>query len=120
MTLRVGWTGLDRHEVLYLADAFRVEEARDQDVRVGKVICLWALACGRGAAWIRRPDHRRVGTHELERGNAEEAAQIGVEQCRKDARRIEVGTAVPVDRAVDGDQRDRVEIADDAVLPIGG
>ena len=88
---------LDRHEVLHLADPVGVEQARDQDVRVGEVELLRPRAGVRGR-------------------DAVAAAAVGVEDRGEDARRVEARAAVPVDRAVGGDERDGVQVADDAVL----
>ena len=114
--LPFGRTRLDRHEVLHLADAVGVEEARDQDVRVREVQLLvvappLAIRAGDDAS-----QHRCLRAHDLDRCDAEEAAAVCVEQGGEDARRVEARAAVPVDRAVDGHQRDRVQITDDAVL----
>ena len=89
--------GGDRHEVLDLCDAVGGEEARDQDVRVREVELL------DGAVLVRRAD-------------AEVAAALPVENCAEDARRVEAGAAVPVDRAVRPDERDGVKVSDHAVL----
>ena len=61
---------VDRHEVLDLADAVLVEEARDQDVRVREVELLRRPALGR-------------------RARSEVAAALGVEDRAEDARRVE-------------------------------
>ena len=87
----------DRHEVLQLADSDRGQEARDEDVRVGEVELL------DGADAERRRDPIA-------------AALLSVEDRPEDARRVEPRAAVPVDRAVGADERDRAQIADDAVL----
>ena len=91
---------VDRHEVLHLAHAVGRQEARDEDVRVGEVELL------RGVLGVRRRD-------------PVEAALVGVEDRREDARGVEPLGAVPVDRPVGADQGNGVEIADDAVLGDG-
>ena len=88
---------VDRHEVLHLADAVLGEEARDEDV----------ASPGSRAAW--RPSPRR-------RAQRVEAALVLVEDRAEHARRVERRAAVPVDRAVGADERDRVQVADEAVL----
>ena len=88
---------VDRHEVLHLADPALGEEARDEDVRVGEVELLRVPVVGVGA--------QRV-----------EAALLLVEDRPEHARGVERGAAVPVDRPVGADERDRVEVADQPVL----
>ena len=88
---------LDRHEVLHLADPVGIERARDQDVRVREVQLL-------------RP---RAG---VGGSDAVVPTAVGVEDRGEDARRVEARAAVPVDRPVRGDERDRVQVADDAVF----
>ena len=88
---------LDRHEVLDLADACRREETGDEDVRVREV------------ELFRRPVVQR-------RSDPVEAAAVLVEDRAEHARRVEARAAVPVDPSVRADQRDAVQIADDAVL----
>jgi hypothetical protein len=51
--------------------------------------------------------------------DAEQAPAVGVEDRREDARRVEARAAVPVDRPVGADQRDGMQIADQAVLGDG-
>src|SRR5690349_2086504 len=71
----------DRHEVLDLADSLGAEETSDQDVRVREV---QLLAGPTRARWRDLP-----------------AAPVPpIEDGTEDARRIEVRTAVPVDRAL--------------------
>jgi hypothetical protein len=85
------------HEVLHLPHSVRHQESRDQDVGVGEVELLRApaLAVGR---------------------DTEQAPVVGVEDRREDARRVEARAAVPVDRPVGPDERDGVQVADQAVL----
>jgi hypothetical protein len=80
------------HEVLHLPDAVGHQEARDEDVRVREVELLGvpAVAFGR---------------------DAKQAAVVGVQDRRKDARRVKPRAAVPVDRPVGTDQRDGVQVA---------
>ena len=85
------------HEVLHLPHAVRHQEARDQHVGVRKVELLRAPAVPVGR-------------------DTEQAAAVGVEERREDTRRVETRAAVPVDRSVRPDERDRVQIADQAVL----
>ena len=88
---------LDRHEVRHLGHAAVGQEPRQQHVGVGQVQLLV---------------HRIV---ELRR-DLEPAAAIGVEERGKHGRRVERREAEEVDRAVLADQRDGVEVADDAVV----
>ena len=87
----------DGHEVLQLAHSHGSQEARDEDIRVREVELL------DGAD----PERRR---------DAVPTAAVLVENRSEDARRVEARAAVPVDRAVGPDERDRAQVADDAVL----
>ena len=49
-------------------------------------------------------------------GDPEQASAVGVEDRRKDARRVKPRTAVPVDRPVGTDERDGVQVTDQAML----
>ena len=89
--------GLDRHEVLHLGDAVRRQEAGDQHVRIREVELLRRTVL----------DDRR---------DAVVAAALTVEDRAEHARRVEARAAVPVDPSVRADERDAVQIADDAVL----
>src|SRR5208337_5133908 len=51
----------------------------------------------------------------VETRDLEEASFVLVENCREDAWRVEVRQAAPVDRTVHAYQRDRMQVADDAV-----
>ena len=88
---------MDGHEVHDLADAFGREEPGDQDVRVGQVHLAAAEGVGGG-------------------GDPEGSSAGVVEDRAEDAGRVEMRKAEPVDRPVQGHQRDRVEVADDAVV----
>ena len=88
------------HEVLHLPHSVGHQEARDEDVGVGQVQLLGAPAVAVGR-------------------DAEQAAVVGVEDRREDARRVEPRAAVPVDRPVGADERDGVQVADQAVLGDG-
>jgi hypothetical protein len=85
------------HEVLHLPHSAGHQEARDEDVGVGQVelLGLPAVAVGR---------------------DPEQAAAVGVEDRREDARRVEARAAVPVDRPVGADEHDGVQVTDQAVL----
>ena len=48
--------------------------------------------------------------------DTEQPPVVGVEDSREDARRVEARTAIPVDRAVGANERDRVQVADQAVF----
>jgi hypothetical protein len=85
------------HEVLHLPHSVGRQEARDEDVGVGEVKLLGAPAVA-----VRR--------------DAEQASVVGIEDGRKDARRVESRAAVPVDRPVGADERDGVQVADQAML----
>src|SRR5262249_24806462 len=86
---------LDRHQVDHFADAVRAEEARHQHVAVGQVHLLV------------------LGL--VEAGDLEEASFLLVENRAKNAGRVEVRQAAPVDRTVHTHQRHRVQVANDAV-----
>ena len=86
---------LDRHEVDHFADPLGAEEARQQHVAVGQVHLLV------------------LGV--VEAGDLEEASFVLVENRGEDAWRVELRQAAPVDRTVHTHQRDRVQVADDAV-----
>jgi hypothetical protein len=86
---------LDRHEVDHFADPLGAEEARQQHVAVGQVHLLV------------------LGL--VEAGDLEEASFVLVENRGEDAWRVELRQAAPVDRTVHAHQRDRVQVADDAV-----
>jgi hypothetical protein len=101
MTLRLLDVFMDRHEVLHLADAVGGQKPRDEHVGVGQVELLDVAAA-------------------VDRCNLEPAALVGVEDAAEDARRIEARRAEPVDRAVGGDQGDRVHVPDHAVVLDGG
>ena len=88
------------HEVLHLPHSVGHQEARDEDVGVGQVELLGAPAVAVGR-------------------DAEQAPAVGVEDRREDARRVEARAAVPVDRPVGADERDGVQVADQAVLGDG-
>jgi hypothetical protein len=88
---------LRRHEVMHLPDSVSHQEPRHEDVSIGQVELLRAPAVPFG-------------------GDSEAAPAVGVEDGPEHARRVEAGAAVPVDRAVGADERDRVQVADQAVL----
>jgi hypothetical protein len=98
-TMAMALTGgaLNRHEVLDLAHPHRRQEAGDEDVRVREVE-LFGRPVRRG------------------RRDSVVAAARAVEDRPEDARRIEARAAVPVDRAAGAHERDRVQVADHAVL----
>ena len=85
------------HEVLHLTDAAGHQEARDENVRVGQVELLGAPALALGR-------------------DAKQAPAVGVEDRREHARRVKARAAVPVDRPVGADERDGVQVADQAVF----
>src|SRR5262249_20349018 len=73
-----------------------------------------------------RQEHVGVGEIELlvrgapeERCDLEAAATLGVDEGRENRRGIEGRQAEEIDGSVHADQGDRVEVADDAVLPDG-
>src|SRR5262249_58919239 len=81
---------------------------------------------GAGGAGKPRQQHGGVGEIELlarrapeERCDLEAPTTLGVDEGREHRRRIEVGQAEEVDGSVRADQRDRVEVADDAVVADG-
>jgi pSer/pThr/pTyr-binding forkhead associated (FHA) protein len=84
------------HEIHDLADELLAEEPRHEHVRVREVHLL--SPGGAGA-----PDR-------------EMAAPVVIEDRGEHGRRVEPGQAEPVDVAVHGDQRGRVQIADDPVV----
>jgi hypothetical protein len=85
------------HEVLHLAHAVGHQEASDEDVGVGQVELFGAPAVAVGR-------------------DAEHAASIGVEDRPKNAGRVKVRAAVPVDRPIGAHQGDGVQVADQTVL----
>ena len=87
----------DRHEVVHLAHPVRGQEPGDQDRRVGQV---------------QLPGHVVVPV----RRDLVEAAPVGVQQRREHAGRVEPGNAEPVERAVAGHQRRRLQVADQPVV----
>ena len=89
-------SGADRHEVLDLQLALLRHEARDEHVGVGQVELLSASAARRAERPV--------------------AAAAGVEKRAEHARRVDARRAVPVDRPLGAHQRDRVQVADHAVL----
>ncbi len=93
LPMRLATRGVDRHEVLDFADAVRREEARDQDVGVGKVELL------------ARPGSRR-------RRDPAKPASALVKQRPDHTRGVKSRAAVPVDRAVGADQRGAVQVAE--------
>ena len=88
---------LHRHEVGDLRHAIGGQEPGEQHVGVGQVKLLV-------------PRRRRAA------GDLEAAAALRVEQRGEHRRRIEAREAHEVDRAVLRDQRDGVQVADDAVV----
>ena len=88
---------LHRHEVGHLGHAVVGQEPGEQHVGVGQVELL-----------VRR-------VVELRR-DLEAAAALGVEEGGEHRRRVEGRQAEEVDRSVLAHQRDRVEVADDAVV----
>jgi len=97
VTRPAGGPRLGHHEVDDLADGFLPLEPGQQDVGVGQVQLL-----GPGVAGAA--------------GEGEIAALAGVEQRAEERGGVEPRRAVPVDRAVSADERDRPQVADDAVL----
>src|SRR5207248_10443193 len=87
----------DGHEVVHLADPVRGHEPGDQDGRVGQV---------------QLPGHVVVPV----RRDLVEAAAVGVQQRGEDAGRVEPGRAEPVEGAVGGHQRGRLQVADQPVV----
>ena len=68
-------------------------------------------------ARARRHDLLEAVAVRIERGrDPKEAATFLVEQGCKNARRVEFGKAHEIDGAVQADERDRVQVADDAVI----
>jgi len=89
-----------RHEVLYFADPFGRQESRNEDVGVREIELLRTPAAALGR-------------------DAEQAPSVGVEDRREDTRRIEPRAAVPVDSPVRTDQRDGVQVTDQAMFGDG-
>jgi hypothetical protein len=87
----------DGHEVVHLADPVRGHEPGDQD---------------RGVGQVQLPGHVVVPV----RRDLVEAAPVGVQQRREHAGRVEPGDAEPVQDAVRGHQRRRLQVADQAVI----
>ena len=87
----------DRHEVLHLTDPGTGEEASDQDIRVREVeLSARPLLAARY--------------------KAEAPTALGIEDCGEYARRVEAGTAVPVDRPFGVHESGCVKITDQPVL----
>src|SRR5262245_55227184 len=86
---------LDRHEVDHFADPLGAKKARQQHVAVGQVHLLV------------------LGL--IEARDLGEASFALIENRGEDAWRVELRKATPVDRTVHAHQRDRVQVADDAV-----
>jgi hypothetical protein len=86
-----------RHEVLDLSHAVGGQQPRAEDVRVGQAELPGAPALALGR-------------------DPKQAPAVGVEDRRKHARRVEPRAAAPVDRPIGTDKRDRVQVADQAVL----
>src|SRR5262249_10023055 len=86
---------LDRHEVDHFADPLAAKKAGQQHVAVGQVHLLV------------------LGL--VEARDLEEASFALIENRGEDAWRVEVRKTTPVDRTVHAHQRDRVQVADDAV-----
>src|SRR5262249_12947363 len=89
---------LDGHEVGHLTDTIRRHKSSDEDVRLRKIHLLSLHG-------------RRVG-----RSNAEEATLLHVEQRAKDTGRIEVRNSAPIYRTVPADERNGLQVADDAIV----
>ena len=87
------------HEVHYLSHPLGAEKACQQDTAVWQVH-LFVLLIVQG-------------------GDLEEAAFLVVQDGRKNTGRVKVWQATPVDRAIDPDQSDSVEIADHPVAFYG-
>ena len=85
------------HEIFQLGDPIRQKEPRNQDV-------------GRRPIELLVPDTVGVG------GNLESAPFFVIEDRSKDAGRVEVWVAVPVDRTVHAHQRNCAHVADDSVI----
>src|ERR1700759_2965689 len=87
----------DRHEILDFAHAVGAQEAGDQDVGVGEVELLARPPAASGC-------------------DPPEPAAGAVEDRREHARRVEIWAAVPVDRAIDADERGGVQVPDQTML----
>ena len=87
----------DGHEVRHFGEAVVGEEPGDEHVRVRQV-------------------HLAVRDLVLHRLDGEAPAPVTVEQRGEDRRRVAAREAAEVDGAVDADERDRVLVADDAVV----
>src|SRR5262249_3714986 len=86
---------LDRHEVDHFADPLGAKKARQQHVAVGQVH-LFVLGL-------------------VEARDLEAATFALIENRGEDAWRVELRKATPINRTVHAHQRDRVQVADDAV-----
>jgi hypothetical protein len=89
--------GADRHIVDDFADAFRGQESRDQDVRLGPIELLMSdfVVCGT---------------------DRESAPLVIVEDRREQTGRVKMRETKPVNRTGFANQRDRAEVADYAVV----
>ena len=89
-------SGADRHVIRHLADAVGIQKTRDQDIRRGPVeLLLVGAVCS---------------------SNLEVAAFLVVQNACENTGGIEMRKAIPVDRTVHPDKRNRVHIADDAIV----
>src|SRR5689334_17855938 len=87
----------DRHEVLNLAHTIRSQKAGNQDIGVREVQLL------------RRPAL-------IYRSYAIATSAARVEDRREDARGVNAGAAVPVDRAISPDQSNAMQVPDQTVI----
>src|SRR5262249_3088460 len=87
----------DGHEIDQLDDALFPHEAGEEHRRVGEIHLLDDVVS------VRWSDRKR-------------AAAAAIQQAGEDTRRVEAWTAVPIDGAVEGYQRRRLQIADETMV----
>src|SRR5579883_73515 len=88
---------LDGHEIGQFRVAIMRSKTRQQNIRIG-IIELLILAGHVGGM------------------DAEEAPFLRVEQCAKDARRVDAWKTIPIDRAILAHQRHRMQIPDNRIV----
>ena len=89
---------LDRHEIGDLTDPCMTQKTRDEDIGGRKIHLLQIYACV------------------LEGSNAEEAALCTIENGSKDAGRVKIRDAAPIDRPILPNQCNGIQITNEPVV----
>src|SRR6266567_4818813 len=89
---------LNGHEISNLTYTLNGEEACDENVGF-RHIELFTLCISYGCG-----------------SNAEKAAFLSIEECTKDAGRVEDGQTAPINRAIFPDERHGIEISNDGIV----